>query len=185
MDVVLCTETLEHVPEPARFLSEIARVLRPAGKLILTVPFAARYHFIPHDYWRFTPAALHRILGASRFQNVAVFARGNSVTVACYKMMALMLPLLFGESSSAFILVPRRAAGLGLCPVILVFALIANVSLYGRGGDDCLGYTVFAQRTADADDPLQSQSFAKGEAKVAVPPSTNVVAVGPERSVHP
>ena len=152
-DVVLCTETLEHVPEPDQFLSEIARVLRPAGKLILTVPFAARYHFIPHDYWRFTPAALHRILRAARFQNIAVFARGNSLTVACYKVMALMLPLLFGEMSSAFLLIVCRTAGLLLSPVILVLALVAKLSLLGRGGDDCLGYTVLAQRIADADDP--------------------------------
>jgi SAM-dependent methyltransferase len=148
VDVVLCTETLEHVADPAKFLSEIARVLRPAGELILTVPFAARYHFIPHDYWRFTPAGLQQLLEATGFRNAAVFARGNAVTVACYKMMALMLPLLFGNASSAVIRVLRRAAGLALSPVILAFALIANASLRGRGGDDCLGYTVLARRSA-------------------------------------
>jgi 2-polyprenyl-3-methyl-5-hydroxy-6-metoxy-1,4-benzoquinol methylase len=37
-DVVLCYETIEHVPDPAVFLQEIARVLRPGGTLVLSTP---------------------------------------------------------------------------------------------------------------------------------------------------
>jgi len=58
IDVVLATETLEHVPEPKVFLAEARRVLRPGGRIVLTVPFAARWHYIPHDYWRYTPSSL-------------------------------------------------------------------------------------------------------------------------------
>jgi SAM-dependent methyltransferase len=42
VDFVLSTETLEHVIEPASFLAEAYRCLRPGGRLLLTVPFAAR-----------------------------------------------------------------------------------------------------------------------------------------------
>jgi ubiquinone/menaquinone biosynthesis C-methylase UbiE len=35
---VVCTEVLEHIPEPARALAEIERVLRPGGMLIGSVP---------------------------------------------------------------------------------------------------------------------------------------------------
>src|SRR6185437_11496064 len=98
VDVVVCTETLEHVPEPRAFLAEAARCLRSGGCLILTVPFAARWHFIPHDYWRFTPSALQRLLTATGFSSTIVCARGNALTVACYKVMALILPLLFPQS---------------------------------------------------------------------------------------
>ncbi len=56
VDVVLCTETLEHVPEPSVFLAEALRVLKHGGWLLLTVQFAARWHYILHDYWRFTPS---------------------------------------------------------------------------------------------------------------------------------
>jgi SAM-dependent methyltransferase len=37
-DVVISCETIEHVPDPGRALSEMARVSRRAGKLFLTTP---------------------------------------------------------------------------------------------------------------------------------------------------
>ena len=61
VDVVLSTETLEHVPDPPYSWPKHSVASSPAGSLILTVPFAARWHFIPHDYWRFTPSGLQRL----------------------------------------------------------------------------------------------------------------------------
>jgi len=40
MDLVLATETLEHVPNPAGFLAEASRCLKLGGQVLLTVPFA-------------------------------------------------------------------------------------------------------------------------------------------------
>lgn len=39
LDAVLSCDVLEHVPDPDRALAEFARVLRPGGLLLLTVPF--------------------------------------------------------------------------------------------------------------------------------------------------
>ena len=64
---VLATETLEHVSRPVRFLAEARRCLSPGGRLMLTVPFAARWHYIPHDYWRFTPSGLRQLLTDAGF----------------------------------------------------------------------------------------------------------------------
>lgn len=38
MDTVICCETIEHVPDPRAAVSELARVLRPGGRLFLTTP---------------------------------------------------------------------------------------------------------------------------------------------------
>jgi SAM-dependent methyltransferase len=145
-DVVLSTETLEHVPDPPLYLAQAFRCLRPGGRLILTVPFAARWHFIPHDYWRFTPSGLRRLLAAAGFTEIAIFARGNAVTVACYKVMALLLRLAMPQIESTWKRIALRALGIVMLPFLAMLALVANLSLLFDGGDDCLGYTVIALR---------------------------------------
>ena len=49
-DAILCTEVLEHIPSPVLALQEFARLLRPAGQLILTAPFVSFTHFAPYHY---------------------------------------------------------------------------------------------------------------------------------------
>ena len=145
-DLVLCTEVLEHVIEPRVLLAEAHAALRPGGRLLLTVPFAARWHFVPYDYWRFTPSSLNQLLRQAGFADVVVRARGNALTVACYKAMALLLPLLSPQGASGIRAWALRVAALPFAPAFVALACAANVSLRGPGGDDCLGYTVTARR---------------------------------------
>ena len=42
VDLVWCSEVLEHVPDTAHLLLEARRVLRPGGRLLATVPFHGR-----------------------------------------------------------------------------------------------------------------------------------------------
>jgi SAM-dependent methyltransferase len=49
-DAILCSEVLEHVPEPTRALDEFTRLLRPGGILILTAPFGSNVHFAPYHF---------------------------------------------------------------------------------------------------------------------------------------
>ena len=61
--LALCTEGLEeHIQNRASFLERTFRHLKPGGQLVMTVPFAARWHFIPYDYCRFTRSSLNMLL---------------------------------------------------------------------------------------------------------------------------
>jgi len=57
-DNILCTEVLEHLHSPHIAISEMRRVLKKRGKLILTTRFIFPLHDIPHDYYRFTKYGL-------------------------------------------------------------------------------------------------------------------------------
>ena len=49
-DDILCSEVLEHVPEPTHALDEFTRLLKPCGKLILTAPFGSNVHMAPYHF---------------------------------------------------------------------------------------------------------------------------------------
>ncbi|MDE3011568.1 MAG: class I SAM-dependent methyltransferase [Pseudomonadota bacterium] len=145
VDHVLCTETLEHVPEPLTLLRELARIVVPGGRLILTVPFAARWHFVPHDYWRFTPSGLDRLLAQAGFRDIRVYPRGGALAVAGYKALGWVLIMLSGGSGT----MPLAARLIGVCalPLAALAALAGNLGLaYPGSAEDTLGYTVLAVR---------------------------------------
>lgn len=147
-DVILCTEVLEHVLDPAAMLREAFAALKPGGRLLLTVPFAARWHFVPHDYWRYTPSGLKHLLETAGFRSVVVHARGDALTVACYKVQALFLPFLMPQQAGAGKALALRLLASPSIPLFIAIAVVGNLSLRGEGGDDCLGYTVTAERPA-------------------------------------
>jgi SAM-dependent methyltransferase len=53
-DYALCTEVIEHVYDTRGMFKEISRILKPGGKVYMTVAANAPEHQIPHDYFRFT-----------------------------------------------------------------------------------------------------------------------------------
>lgn len=61
---VVCTELLEHVPRPWQVIREIRKILKPRGRLILTVPFWVPIHEKRQliDYWRFTSKGVLELL---------------------------------------------------------------------------------------------------------------------------
>jgi len=59
-DTILCTDVLEHIHDPALLMSEMTRILKPGGKIIIGVPYYYWIHGIPHDYHRYTQYMLKK-----------------------------------------------------------------------------------------------------------------------------
>lgn len=66
-DTVILSDVLEHLYRPHLLLAEVARMLRPGGKLIMNVPFMYWLHEQPHDYYRYTRFTLERMLKEAGF----------------------------------------------------------------------------------------------------------------------
>lgn len=70
-DLVIMTEVLEHLENPQQALSEIYRILKPEGKLLLTTPIVWPIHEAPNDFYRYTQYGLENLLkkvGFSKFE---------------------------------------------------------------------------------------------------------------------
>jgi len=90
-DAVTCVNVLQHVPETQAMLSEIRRVLVPAGLLAVAVPFHGRVrnvltalrgferHYDPFglELHFFTARSLRGFLRDFGFEDVGVAARGG------------------------------------------------------------------------------------------------------------
>ncbi|MGE5568431.1 MAG: class I SAM-dependent methyltransferase [Rhodospirillales bacterium] len=76
-DAAVNIVTLEHVREPRCALTEIARVLRPGGQLLLVAPHEWEVHQAPHDYFRFTRYGVRHLLAEAGFADIHVLAAGG------------------------------------------------------------------------------------------------------------
>lgn len=68
IDGIISTQTFEHVPNPAQIVSEWKRILKPDGKLLLTVPFMWPEHEMPNDFLRYTSGGICSLLSKNGFE---------------------------------------------------------------------------------------------------------------------
>jgi ubiquinone/menaquinone biosynthesis C-methylase UbiE len=66
-DLVLCTQVLEHLPEPLPVLREFQRILKPGGQAWLSAPLFYAEHEKPYDFHRYTQFAWRRMAEESGF----------------------------------------------------------------------------------------------------------------------
>jgi SAM-dependent methyltransferase len=82
-DTVICNQVLEHVPDPARVMSEVARVLKPCGQLLLTTPQTWGLHLEPYDFYRYTKYGLAHLGRQAGFDVIDVVpTTGLAATIA-------------------------------------------------------------------------------------------------------
>ena len=150
-NLVFHTEVLEHVYHLGPFLSECHRVLADDGQMLFTVPFAARNHYIPHDYWRLTPASITRLLQEAHFADIVVVPRGGDIAVAVHKINSVCYRIIFRNIPHRILrLVNRVFFTLLFAAPVVLFTLVGHLSILLKVGspDDPLGYTVYCRKIA-------------------------------------
>ncbi len=61
-DTIILSDVLEHIPNPNDVLTELKRILRPNGIVLMNVPFMYWVHEAPHDFYRYTEFMLRKLV---------------------------------------------------------------------------------------------------------------------------
>ncbi len=76
-DAALCTQVLEHVPEPQQVIQEISRVLKPGGRLFLSAPQSWCQHQKPYDFFRYTSFGLRHLFEQAGLETESIRPMGG------------------------------------------------------------------------------------------------------------
>ena len=87
-DCAIVTQTLQHLPDPRRAAATLARILRPGGVALVSVPGISQISRFDADrwgdYWRFTTQALHEVLGREFAGGLDVTSCGSAWTAVAF-----------------------------------------------------------------------------------------------------
>lgn len=139
-DSVVASQVFEHLHSPWLAATEVARVLRPGGALLVSVPFMFMIHAAPHDYFRFTEFGLRRLF-ESDFSIDTITPYGGRLGVVYDATLA-------ASPSSTL---PRRAVN-RLARVVRMkdkgerAPVRGRLALAGRSREHPLGYVLVATR---------------------------------------
>jgi SAM-dependent methyltransferase len=125
---VMCTEVLEHVAQPELVVAELARVLVPGGRLLVTVPFVIELHEEPHDHFRYTSFGVRGLLERAGFAVESVQA-----STGWFSTMAQLL-----RHYGAATLDPARPALAGRVVALLLRGLGETLRVVAPALDRCL-----------------------------------------------
>jgi SAM-dependent methyltransferase len=142
-DGLICTEVLEHVEKYQRLIDEMHRVMKTGSTGLITVPWSARYHYIPWDFFRFTPSSLKTMF--SKFSEVEIVNRGTDVTVIANKVIVMFIRNLMPVVAWKWIFAP---IWLLLTPILAFVIVMGHFSLWFNLGtdEDPLGYAIIVKK---------------------------------------
>ena len=120
-DCILCTEVLEHVPEPIKAVHEIARILRPGGRLILTAPLGCGVHQEPYFFYGgYSSFWYTKFLTEAGFTDVKVESNAGFFRF-------------YGQESGRFATLLFKAAGVRWWLRLILFPLLIVLKLLFGG----------------------------------------------------
>ncbi len=153
-DAAVCTQVLEHVPEPGAVLHELSRVLKVGGRLYLAAPQSWHQHQKPFDFFRYTSFGLRHLLNQSGLEVISLTPMGGY-----FWSLSMQLQLFnywtFSKTRKSWqkwLTWPLKALAAALTQIILPL-LLFYLDRLDRVKDDTLGYVCVAMKAGNSDGP--------------------------------
>jgi len=139
IDLVICTQVIEHVEEPSQMLLEVNRVLKNDGLLMLSAPMYWRLHEEPYDFYRYTKHGLSYLLKKNGFDLVELIQQGGAWRVVGQAFVNTL--------SAAITFRTYGVKGLTTTALNLFFDLLDRVNYRS---EDTANYTLLCRKTPDS-----------------------------------
>ncbi|RPI31273.1 MAG: class I SAM-dependent methyltransferase, partial [Chloroflexota bacterium] len=125
-DLILCTQVLEHVPDPRTVLKEFYRVLKEGGALWVSAPLFYTEHQVPYDFYRYTQYGFKHLLEEAGFQIERVERLEGYYGTLAYEMdmAARVLPVSAKQYGGGPVGLLAGLAAAALKPVFFLLSLL-------------------------------------------------------------
>jgi ubiquinone/menaquinone biosynthesis C-methylase UbiE len=140
-DSILCTEVIEHTPEPILVIQEFSRLLKKDGVLIITAPFASLTHFAPfHFYSGFNTYFYQHAFKKYGMEIIEIVANGNFMAFLEQEQMRLCITHYKNKSFFSMFL--------GLCTfgLMKVQGFLKSSDEFKKPDLLCFGYQIVARK---------------------------------------
>lgn len=154
-DAIVCTEVLEHVPEPIAVVREFGRIVGLGGRLILTAPLGSGIHQEPyHFYGGYTPFWYERFLSEAGFEAIVIVPNeGTFRHIAQETIRFARMSMPFRFNAPWYVSVAWLPFWLLLAPILAMSVPVAAKFLdrFDSERRHTVGYHVTAMRRDDGD----------------------------------
>ncbi|HIK39524.1 class I SAM-dependent methyltransferase [Thermoleptolyngbya sp. M55_K2018_002] len=120
VDIVLCNQVLEHVLDPSQAMREMARILKPGGYFIGSVPHVSPVHLEPHDYRRYTALGIKQLVQQQGYCDIHIEGNGGVFRAAA---LMIAMDLLLSQRKPGVSQQFNANMALLLSPVIAVLTM--------------------------------------------------------------
>jgi SAM-dependent methyltransferase len=144
-DAAVCMQVLEHVPEPLRVLQEIARVLKPGGKLYLSAPQSWPQHQKPYDFFRYTSFGLRHLFNRAGLETESMRNMGGYFWYLSWEFQAINYWLFPKGRRYRPLTLPLRGL-FGLIFQLILPLILYYLDRFDTIKDETFGYLCIARK---------------------------------------